>query len=308
MYRSHGVKKLRKTLIMPESRPPQQVRCRQITTDDLYAIASLLARGFPVRPRQDWQRALEVLRMHATPAGFPRYGYLLESGQRPVGAILMISKEFGTEARRLVRCNVSSWCVEPEFRSYAALLNARVLKHQPATYLNISAAPHTWRTIEVQGFTRYRQGVFVAVPLLSKTARGCKVRRVHAHDPEHGDLPHDEIRLTDEHIGYGCLALCCTTGEGVFPFLFRHRRIKRRLVPCLQLIYCRSLEALAQCAGALGRYLALRGLLLVLADADGPIAGVAGRYFPGHTPLYAKGADVPRPGDLSYTEAALFGY
>src|SRR6516225_3810546 len=50
----------------------------------------LLARGFPTRDRQFWLGAFAQLRRHATPPSLPKYGYLLESGVRAVGAVLLI--------------------------------------------------------------------------------------------------------------------------------------------------------------------------------------------------------------------------
>ena len=65
-----------------------------------------------------------------------------------------------------IRCNVSSWYVEPAFRTYATLLVSQALRHKNVTYLNVSAAPHTWPIIEAQGFSRYCDGIFVAAPML----------------------------------------------------------------------------------------------------------------------------------------------
>jgi hypothetical protein len=51
----------------------------------------------------------------------------------------------------------------------------------------------------------------------------------------------------------------------------------------------------------------MRGRPVIILDADGPIAGLAGRYFADTTPKYFRGPAAPRLGDLAYTEAALFG-
>ena len=290
------------------SQPIQKVRCRQIEAADLGAMADLLAKGFPNRAHAEWVRALDILSRHAPPEGFPQYGYMLECEGKPVGVILLISTRVSDGGAEINRCNVSSWYVEPAFRSQAAQLNARVLKHQPATYLNITAAPNTWPIIEVQGFQRFRQGVFVAIPALGWPMAGVKVRRFESADAYAVRLPAGEIKLLEEHASYGCLCLCCSTAAGVHPFVFRPRRIKRRLVPCAQLIYCRELADFVRYAGPIGHALALRGFPFLLVDADGPVPGLAGKYFAGQMPFFAKGPDRPRSGDLAYTEAAMFGY
>ena len=66
------------------------IRCRQIGEADIAAVTALLARGFSNRTPQLWTDALEQLRRRDPPEGFPKYGYLLESGDVPVGALLLI--------------------------------------------------------------------------------------------------------------------------------------------------------------------------------------------------------------------------
>ena len=55
----------------------------------------------------------------------------------------LIFSEVATGATPKIRCNVSSWYVEPAFRSFASLLVLRALKNKDVTYLNISPAPAT---------------------------------------------------------------------------------------------------------------------------------------------------------------------
>jgi hypothetical protein len=52
----------------------------------------------------------------------------------------------------------------------------------------------------------------------------------------------------------------------------------------------------------------MRGQFFVIIDADGPIPGLVGTFRKGVMPKYFKGGDQPRLGDLTYTEAALFGF
>src|SRR5262245_31730217 len=102
-------------MITPTNESAQQarVRCRQIGDGDIEAIINLLARGFAVRGRAYWTRAFERLKRHATPPGFPKFGYLLESNGVPVGTLLLIFSRIGTGAQSSIRCNISSWYVEP---------------------------------------------------------------------------------------------------------------------------------------------------------------------------------------------------
>src|ERR1700687_1531979 len=159
------------------------IRCRQIGEADIAAVAALLGRGFPNRARRFWSDALARLSCREPPPGFPKYGYLLESGEVPVGALLLICSTMREDGRLATRCNLSSWYVEPAYRAYATLLVSQALGDKDATYTNVSAAPHTWPIIEAQGFSRYCDGVFVAVPMLKGLFGGSGARIFPAHRP-----------------------------------------------------------------------------------------------------------------------------
>ena len=145
-----------------------KLRCRQIEQADIAAVAELFIRGFTNRSRQFWYHALDQLTRREPPRDLPKYGYLLETNGVTVGAILLICSEMRTGAAVTPRCNLSSWYVDPPYRVYAPLLVSHALRHKDVTYLNVSAAPHTWPIIEAQGFSRYSEGIFISVPALSR--------------------------------------------------------------------------------------------------------------------------------------------
>jgi len=115
-----------------------------------------------------------------------------------------------------------------------------------------------------------------------------------------------EQDLLTTHADFGCISVWCLTEADAHPFVFVRRSVWR-LVSCFQLVYCRDIDDFVRFARPLGRYLALRGRPLVLMDANGPMPGLVGRYFDAVRPKYFEGPNPPRPGDLSYTEASLFG-
>jgi hypothetical protein len=280
-----------------------QVRCREIGTADVDEIVGLLTAGFrAVTSRMFWVRALERLAEHPTPAGFPKYGYLLESDGRPVGVILLIFTNLHAEEKVSVRCNVSSWYVEPTFRTYGSLLIARALKRRDVTFLNATPARNTWPILEAQGYARLCNGRFVALPMLRSPPRHCVVAAVGSASL--AGLDASEAETLRAHASYGCLSLICTLGDRKLPFVFAVRR-KRRVVPVATLIYSRDQESFIEVAGSLGRYLARRGIFLVNLDANGRIPGLVGRYRD-NLPRFFKGADRPRWGDLAFTELAMF--
>ena len=283
-----------------------RLRSRVITDRDIDAIVDLLVKGFPIRSRAYWQHGLQRLAKRPAPPGLPTYGYLLENGDVAVGVVLLIFSESRQGEARTIRCNVSSWYVEPAFRPYAPLLISRALRHENVTYLNISPAPHTLPTIEAQGFIRYTNGQFVCIPALAFASHAAPARVVDGTaDPGVAVSAFDRDILAS-HAGYGCISLWCVTDERAFPFVFRPRRIKR-IVSAAQLVYCTDPVDFVRFARPLGGHLARRGIPLAIVDADGPIPGFIGMYFEGKLPKYYKGPTPPRLGDLAYTEFVIFG-
>jgi hypothetical protein len=203
-----------------------------------------------------------------------------------------------------MRCNVSSWYVEPAFRSHASLLISQAIKYKNVTYVNISPALHTRPIVEAQGFSRYSNGQFVAVPVLSMQGGGAEVIDVDTRPDAHFDRW--ELDLLLAHKEHGCTSLWCVTSGQAHPFVFMPR-LAKGVVPCAQLVYCRDVRDFVRLARPLGRYLAARGRPLVIIDSNGPIPGLVGKYVDGRAPKYFKGPDRPNFGDLAYTEAVLFG-
>ena len=287
---------------------PPKIRCRRIEEADADRVVALFTRGFGARrTRLFWERVIARLAARAA-ADAPGYGYLLESEGVAVGAILQIfsTSRAGADQKATTRCNVSSWYVDPAFRSYAPLLVSQALKQKGVTYLNISSIPHTRPIIEAQGYLRFSNGVFVALPCLSRAPTGLQARVIAADAQPQVPFEAHERDLLRDHADYGCMSLWCETPERAYPFVFRERRIKG-LISCAQLIYCRGVGDFVRFARPLGRYLAWRGRPLVILDANGPVPGLVGKYFDQTMPKYFKGPAPPRLGDLAYTETALFG-
>jgi hypothetical protein len=286
--------------------PVPAIRCRQIVEADIPAVAILLSRGFPNRTGQFWLHALARLQGLQPPTGLPKYGYLLESGGEPVGAILLIFSSMRDGDQIATRCNLSSWYVEPAFRAYATLLVSQALRHKDITYLNVSAAPHTWPIIEAQGFSRYCDGIFVAMPALQGLFKGESVRVLDGGQKPSGAFDPFDQEILSRHAEHGCISLWCETADRSYPFVFRPRLV-RNFVPCAQMIYCRDIADFVRFAGPVGRYLALHGKPFVLVDSNGAISGLVGMFRRGSMTKYFKGPQRPRLGDLAYTEYAVLG-
>ena len=285
------------------SGPRAGLRLRSIVEADLPAIAELLTRGFSIRSQAYWLRSLERLAKRSRPEAYPTFGFCLDNGGVPVGVILLLYSEVSSAAGPIIRCNVSSWYVEPEFRSFGSLLITSTTRDKNVTYFNITPAPHTWSTVEAQGFSLYCRGQIYGALALSPAIPRAKIELF--SETAGSGLSPFELDLLRQHASFGCLSIIVRDEARCHPFVFQKHRVKN-LVPVYRLIYCRDTKDLQHYAGNIGRFLARRGGLLVRFDANGPVSGIVGWYSEKHGRKYAKGANPPRLGDLAFTEFALF--
>ncbi len=279
--------------------------CRQIEEQDLDAIVTLLTQGFKEqRNREFWIQALARLARHDTPPGLPRFGYILQAEGSIVGVILLIFTLLRTGSVPFVRCNLSSWYVEEPFRLYAPLLISRALRHGEATYFNLTAVPHTFPILHAQGFHRYCEGRFLAIPALSRGPAGATVEAFAAGSDRDG-LSDAEVKILETHAEYGCVSVVCRHAGQAVPLVFAPRR-KLGIGGMALLAYCRDVADFVRFAGPVGRFLFQRGLFAVAVDSDGPIDGLIGR-FAANKPKFFRGPERPRPGDMVYSERTMFG-
>jgi hypothetical protein len=282
------------------SSSPASVRLRQIAEADLPAIAKLLSEGFQNRTTDYWLRGLRRHVMRPRPADYPTYGFCLDSGGEPVGVILLLFSNMPSADGIRVRCNVSSWYVRPAFRGYGSLLVTSTTRDKRVTYFNITPAPHTWSTVEAQGFLVYCKGQMYGIPVLSR-ARPASVM---PFSDQALRMRAEDVDLLRQHAGFGCLSVVVRDADVDHPFVFQKHYVKG-LVPVYRLLYCRSTNDFVRYAGNLGRFLLRRGGLLVRFDAN-EAAPMAGWFSDARGRKYAKGPHAPQLGDLAFTEAALF--
>jgi hypothetical protein len=285
-----------------------RVTCREIEVADFDDLLIVLQRGFPGQTREHYVRVLDRLTNHATPPGFPKYGYLLLVDDAMVGVFLTIvsSMTVGGEVR--VRINATDWYVDPGFRGYAPLMTSQVRAYKQATHVNITPAAHTWPMLETLGYRRFCNGGFFALAALSGRSPAAKVRLVSSSIKPGGGLSLSEAELLRAHAGFGCISVICEWEGQRYPFVFLRRTIRWRgiQIPHALLVYCRDFESYVHLAGPLGRFLLRRGLPLIFSDANGPVPGLTGRYVNWGS-KFARGPHPPHLGDLSYTEWAMFG-
>lgn len=267
-----------------------RVQCRLIGEDDLEGLADLLTRGFPHTRRDHWMRGFDRWKRLTAIAEMPRYGYLLDTGFGPVGAILMISSRRGDH----VLANLCGWYVDPQWMSHAALLISLATKLRHVTYLSASPAPQTWRMLQAHGFSPYNFG---RTAVFALPGRGT----VSEHIPD--DLP--EAGLLRDHRDMGWISLTVNKDGILSPFVLKPRRLEKPKLPVMDVMFCRGAADLNRCAPALARHFLPKGSLGFLIDGD--MEAMLSHYVEGREPRYFKGPYRPILGDLAYTEKAIFG-
>ena len=287
---------------------PLGLTCRPIEDNDWDGIIDCLRRNFPERDRSYWKRAVTRMEKRPFVPDLPKYGFVLDMSGHIVGVLLALYfRHDGLEGEEL-RCDLSSWSVDPEYRAFAGKMVIAALRRKNVTYINVSPAPGTIKLNEAFGFRRYADGQLAFFPILSAARRPYRVLEARADLPEMSLLSEGDRGILLQHAALDCFSLICV-GEGrALPFVFKTRRILRGMIPSSQVVYCRSPEELSQCAGVLGRYLLRKGVFLCVVDANGPVPGLVGRYFAGSGTKYFKGPKPPALGDLTFTELVIFGF
>ncbi len=285
----------------------REVLCRPINDEDIDAVIACLQRGFPERPRSYWERALERMGLRPAIDDHPRYGHALIVEGELVGVLLQIFSRRDGATGGSIFCNLSSWCVDKQHRGHSAMLHLTSVKRKEVTYLNISPAAHTRKTIEAFGFRRFSEGQIVLAPILSAARRKVRVVAFAAQGPEAALLTQNERQILAEHAAMGCRAIVCLEDGLAYPFVFQPRAVVRNLIPCPQLIYCRDVSEFVRFANPIGRHLLFRSGPFCLVDATEHLPGLVGWFFSGRIPKYFKGPVPPGLGDLAYTELVILG-
>lgn len=287
---------------------PPGLTCRPIEDSDWGGIIECLGRNFPTRQRSHWEWVAARMAKRPVVGDLPKYGFVLDMSGRIVGVLLTLYFQHPGQESEDIRCSLSSWSVDPEYRAFAGKMVIAVLRRKNVIYINASPAPGTEKVNEALGFRRYSNGQLGFLPVLSSKRHSYRVLKVRSDLPEMSMLSDGDRDILLQHAALDCLSVICV-GEGkAIPFVFKTRRVFRGIVPSCQVIYCRSPEELSQCAGVIGRYLLRKGIVLCVVDANGPVPGLIGRYFAGSGAKYFRGPKAPPVGDLAFTEPVIFGY
>jgi hypothetical protein len=237
---------------------------RPLAASDFPEAAVLLHEGFPSRPLQFWQGALQRLQRYGgnAEADHPLGYLMLDSGSAVGIALTPASLRRRADGSTLRVVNISSWYVRPAFRWRAGFMLRGILADPDAVYTDLTPTPEVQRLLPVVGMQPLNRGVAIhALPLLAlQPARGGRVHEL----PDGQDWPHagPSAAMLHAHRALGCLPLVLQA-EGAAHLLVVQRTALRG-VPAAQLVYADSQALLLRHAGALARHLLARGLLLLL--------------------------------------------
>lgn len=304
-YVTRRVKRLwQKTFPAPLAKPNGPVRCREIEAADLEGIIDLLAKGFWQTQREHWVNVMRTITAHRSAPGYPKYGYMLEHDGKPVGVLLTIFTEIVINGVSRVWCCESSYYVEPSFRTMAVFMVSKAQRHKQVTFLNVTSNPKRWEILQKQGYKPIAQGIYASAAALCRPVTGARVRKVtDSYSDSHLDSHQLDLLKAHSHFRK-CIALTCEHEGVVYPFVFGLRTWHG--IPCAFLFYSKSQADFIKFGGTIGRFLLRRGILLVVFDADGPVAEMPGRFSTLY-PKFWKGQEAPPLGNLAYTETAMFG-
>ncbi len=297
----------------PLASASQPLRCREIAEKDLDDVIRLLRRGFPDRGEAYWRRGFARHVTRTLPTDYPRYGFVLEQPEGLVGVLLTLHTRADFVQGDVVRCNLSSWYVDPRFRAYATLLDRKAQQNPTVTYLNVTPAPETFRIQEAFGSVRYCRGQMLVLPLFGRRHAGVTIREVGAGD-DLSDLAPGARTLIRDHRSYGCLCFVWSDGGEGRPLILQKRDMQLwrgspgLRVPIYSVVFVSPFEDLHRVVGSLGRLLLKRRAMpWILVDSTGPIRGLVGRFVEGRRVKFSRGPSPMPLGDLAYTELVLFG-
>jgi hypothetical protein len=264
-----------------------------------------MTEGFPRHPFSFWENCLRHIKNRERAPGTQQYGYGIEADGLK-GAVLTLGSLHGPTDSPQKIVNISSWTVRPSHRGPPAKeLYRYASRLDHFTYSNLSAAPHTLKTVTQFGFRERTAGQIIAVGVRKGPRRAARL--ITTQDAERAGLPPQKSEILRYHENRGCIAFCLEIPDRLAPFIFLPRRIKPG-IPVAQLIYCERMDDFQDNSRSIYLWLLARGYPAMLVDASGPIIGLKGKYFPGRAAKYYKGEPPLYAVDHTYSEMIYIGF
>ncbi len=244
------------------------VEVTPITDADVAAVATFLHAN--LNDRVPWDRAI-------SPAPWkveaPNHGFMLRDGQRVVGTQLAFYSERLIAGRAERFCNISGWCVLPEFRFHSLRVHKAVLAQDGYHVTSFTPSPNVL-PIHARFKFRSLDTSAVLIPNLQWPSRPGRTRISAAPDVIESTLAGTELELYRDHAqALAARHIVLLRGKDYCYVMYREHRVKG--VPVAVIIHVSNPELFHRAMIPLTRHLLIRHRLL---------ATLAELRFIGHRP------------------------
>ncbi len=245
--------------------PMKKEKCvRPANQDDAEEICSLILRQFNNGiDRAAWQNLLE----NNWSNNEGEYGWVLEAKGGVVGFIGTVYSEREINGRRERFCNLTTLCVDEEYRGMALSLLTTAIRSANCTVTSISPIPTVARLMEMMGFKALDIGRIIYPPVMNALGlmRGLPrfESRIEFIKPHINEALRQAI---NDHVPYGCLAVLIRS-RGEQCLIVSKKRIKRG-VPFSEILFVSSAELFARHLEAIKWYvMAKQCTIAVMGDS-----------------------------------------
>jgi len=187
----------------------------------------------------------------------PNYGFALRDNGHLVGGIGALYADRTVAGRRERYCNITSWCVLPDYRQHSTRLAMALLAQGERVYTDFSPTKVVAATLRFLKFTELdeRRAVSLNLPGL-----GCGVRVLTRHEQIAAALPADARAAYDAHRQLPWLHhLALVEGDGAAcHVIYRRSRIKG--LPAAHVLHVGDAAVYRRGRAALARHFWRRGL------------------------------------------------
>jgi hypothetical protein len=256
------------------------VELAPITDADVAAVADFLHAN--LNDRVPWDRAISSAPWEVEA---PNHGFMLRDGQRVVGTQLAFYSERPVDGRAERFCNLSSWCVLPEFRAHSLRVHKAVLAQDG---YHVTSFTPIEKVVQIHTRFKFRflDTSAVLIPNLPWPTR--PGRTTISADPAviEGTLSGTELELYRDHAqALAARHVVLTRGADSCYVMYRETRLKR--VPMAVIVHVSNPALFHRAMIPLTRHLLVRRRLL---------ATLAELRFIGHRPppLSLKAPAAPK--------------
>ena len=231
------------------------VELAPITDVDVAAVAAFLHAN--LSDRVPWDRAISSA---AWKADAPNHGFMLLDGQRVVGTQLAFYSERLIAGRVERFCNLSSWCVLPEFRFHSLRVHKAVLA-QDGYHITSFTPRENVVPIHVRFKFRYIDTSAVVIPNLPWPTRPGRTRISADPDVIESTLAGTELDLYRDHAqALAARHLVLIRGQDSCYVMYREMRHKR--IPFAVILHVSNPGLFHRAMIPLTRHLLIRHRLL----------------------------------------------